>query len=169
MFLILFLLFKDYYNNSLNIMTSSYRLGDLVILSNLTDNEKNQLCLDHPTSIGYDYIKLNLRTILFSNDIENNIKHITEIVLNFIKNNFELFPENIEDSIVIHTRIGDVVAGINSFEIEKRPFDIPYLKSILKSTNFKIEFKLDPTKYENSIHYFKILNFYVLQKFYPFF
>ena len=114
-------------------MTSSYRLGDLVILSNLTDNEKNQLCLDHPTSIGYDYIKLNLRTILFSNDIENNIKHITEIVLNFIKNNFELFPENIEDSIVIHTRIGDVVAGINSFEIEKRPFDIPYLKSIVET------------------------------------
>jgi len=114
-------------------MTSSYRLGDLVILSNLTDNEKNQLCLEHPNSIGYDYIKLNLRTILFSNDIENNIKHITEIVLNFIKNNLELFPEDIEDSIVIHTRIGDVVAGINSFEIEKRPFDISYLKSIVET------------------------------------
>jgi hypothetical protein len=104
-----------------------------VILSNLTDNEKNQLCLEHPNSIGYDYIKLNLRTILFSNDIENNIKHITEIVLNFIKNNLELFPEDIEDSIVIHTRIGDVVAGINSFEIEKRPFDISYLKSIVET------------------------------------
>lgn len=87
--------------------------------------------MEHPKSFGYDYIKLNLQTILFSNDIENNIKHISEIVLNFIKNNPKLFPDDIENSIVIHTHIGDVVAGINSFEIEKRPFDIPFLKSLL--------------------------------------
>jgi hypothetical protein len=114
------------------IKTSSYRLGDLVILSNLTDHEKTQLCLEYPKSFGYDYIQLNLPTTIFTKNIENNIKHITEIVLNFIKNNPRLFPNDIEDSVVIHTRIGDVVAGANLHEIEKRPYDIAFLKSIFK-------------------------------------
>ena len=107
---------------------SSYRLGDLVILSNLTENEKNKLCLEHPNSFGNDYIKLNLPSTIFTDKIENNIKHITEIILNFIKNNSDLFPDDIEDSIVIHTRLGDAIAGEAFCEILKRPLNIDILK-----------------------------------------
>lgn len=112
---------------------SSYRLGDLVILSNLTDNEKNKLCLEHSNSFGSEYIKLNLPSTIFTDNIENNIKHISIMVLNFIENNSHLFPNDIEDSIVIHARLGDVLAGMNNFEIINRPLDINYLKSIITS------------------------------------
>jgi hypothetical protein len=113
-----------------NPILSSYRLGDLVILSNLTENEKNKLCLEHPNSFGDEYIKLNLPS---TNKIENNIKHITSIVINFINNNSDLFPSDIQDSIVIHIRLGDVLAGLNYFEITKRPLDIDLLESIINS------------------------------------
>jgi hypothetical protein len=112
---------------------SSYRLGDLVILSNLTDYEKNKLCLEHPNSFGCEYIKLDLPSTIFTDKIENNIKHISMIVLKFIENNSHLFPSDIEDSIVIHARLGDVLAGINSFEIIKRPLEINNLKSFVSS------------------------------------
>jgi hypothetical protein len=115
-----------------NPILSSYRLGDLVILSNLTEYEKDKLCLEHPNSFGDEYIKLNLPSTIFTNNIENNIKHITSIVTNFI-NNTHLFPSDIEDSIVIHIRLGDVLAGVNNFEIIKRPLDIDLLESIISS------------------------------------
>jgi len=78
-----------------NPILSSYRLGDLVILSNLTEYEKNKLCLEHPNSFGDEYIKLNLPSTIFTNKIENNIIHITSIVTNFINNNNGLFPHDI--------------------------------------------------------------------------
>jgi hypothetical protein len=113
-----------------NPILSSYRLGDLVILSNLTENEKNKLCLEHPNTFGDEYIKLNLPS---TNKIENNIKHITSIVINFINNNSDLFPSDIQDSIVIHIRLGDVLAGVNNCEITKRPLEIDLLESIISS------------------------------------
>ena len=116
-----------------NAILSSYRLGDLVILSNLTENEKDRLCLEHPNSFGDEYIKLNLPSTIFTNKIENNIKHITSIVINKINNNSHLYPSDIQDSIVIHIRLGDVLAGLNDFEICKRPLDIDYLQSIISS------------------------------------
>ena len=116
-----------------NPILSSYRLGDLVILSNLTENEKEKLCLEHPNSFGDEYIKLNLPTTVFTDKIENNIIHITSIVTNFINNNNDLFPSDIQDSIVIHLRLGDVLAGLNNFEISKRPLEIDFLQSIIDS------------------------------------
>jgi hypothetical protein len=116
-----------------NSILSSYRLGDLVILSNLTEYEKDNLSKEHPNSFGDEYIKLNLPSTIFTNKIENNIKHITSIITNFINNNNNLFPSDIEDSIVIHLRLGDVIAGLNNFEIVKRPFDIDLLQSIISS------------------------------------
>ena len=112
---------------------SSYRLGDLVVLSNLTEKEKNKILVNYPNSFGADYIKLNLPSTVFTDKIENNIKHITKIVLTFIENNPNLFPNDIEDSIVIHARLGDVVADIHDFDIAKRPLDINFLKSIVNS------------------------------------
>ena len=115
-----------------NPILSSYRLGDLVILSNLTEYEKEKLCLEHPNSFGDEYIKLNLPNTIFTNKIENKIKNITSIVSNFINNN-DLFPSDIEDSIVIHLRLGDVLAGLNNCETSKRPLDIDFLQSIIDS------------------------------------
>jgi hypothetical protein len=114
---------------------SSYRLGDLVILSNLTEYDKNKILINYPNSFGSDYIKLNLPSTVFTDKIENNIKHMSNIVLTFIQNNPNLFPDDIEDSIVIHARLGDVVAGNNDHEIVKRPLDIDFLKSIINSIN----------------------------------
>jgi hypothetical protein len=114
---------------------SSYRLGDLVILSNLTEYDKNKILINYPNSFGSDYIKLNLPSTVFTDKIENNIKHMTNIVLTFITNNPNLFPDDIEDSIVIHARLGDVVAGNCDHEIVKRPLDIDFLKSIIYSIN----------------------------------
>jgi hypothetical protein len=37
-------------------MISSYRLGDLVILNNLTQNEEMNILNDFPNSIGSKYI-----------------------------------------------------------------------------------------------------------------
>lgn len=55
-------------------MISSYRLGDLVILNNLNENEKNQLLTDFPHSFGSKYIQRKQGE-------RNNIDVITEIVL----------------------------------------------------------------------------------------
>ena len=38
-----------------NYMLSSYRLGDLVLLQ-LSEDEKNEILIEHPNSIGSDYI-----------------------------------------------------------------------------------------------------------------
>jgi hypothetical protein len=59
--------------------------------------------------------------------------------MNKINNYSHLFPSDIEDSIVIHVRLGDVLAGLNSFEIAKRPLDIDYLDNIISSVkqNYK--------------------------------
>lgn len=47
-------------------------------------------------------------------------------------------------------------------EIHVDPFEIiPYLKTILKTSNYRIYFKLDPTKYENSLNYFNILKLHL--------
>ena len=56
-------------------MISSYRLGDLVFL-NLTENEKNEILIECPNSIGSKYI-LEKR----NNNCCNNIDLITKIVI----------------------------------------------------------------------------------------
>jgi hypothetical protein len=58
-------------------MTSSYRLGDLVLL-NLNQNETKAILRDYPDSIGAKYInKIN-------NNSHNKIDIITQIVLEYI-------------------------------------------------------------------------------------
>ena len=68
-------------------MISSYRLGDLVLL-NLGENEKNEILIDHPNSIGSKYILEKKK-----NSSNNNIDIITEIVLEYIK---EISSNNIK-------------------------------------------------------------------------
>ena len=80
-------------------MISSYRLGDLVLLD-LNINEKYQLIIEHPNSIGAKFIieKIN-------NPYQNNIELITKIVLNFIKLTNDFYPKDISrHAICSHCR-----------------------------------------------------------------
>ena len=113
-------------------MISSYRLGDLVLLS-LKPNEITELLKDHPNSIGATFIKEKIR-----NKKSSDIDIITNIVLRNIKQNDAGLPKDISESTVIHLRLGDVVAGNTDHEKEKRPFDKNIIKKLLiNDTNKK--------------------------------
>jgi hypothetical protein len=103
-------------------MISSYRLGDLV-LHGLNENDKNKLMNDYPNSIGFEYA--------IDNYIVNDINKITNIVLNYINKYSNLLPEDIEESTVIHLRLGDVICGNEWHEKAKRPLSLDYLKKHL--------------------------------------
>ena len=107
-------------------MISSYRLGDLILL-NLQPHEQEELLKDHPDSFGSKYILEKKK-----NNNCDNIDIITKIVLEYIDQNMELLPKDISESIVIHLRLGDVVAGNALHEQAKRPLSIDYLKLLLK-------------------------------------
>jgi hypothetical protein len=110
-------------------MLSSYRLGDLVLLQ-LSDDEKNEILIEHPNSIGSDYI---IEKTL--NDGRDNIDIITNIVLKHIQKNMDLLPKDIEDSTIIHLRLGDVVRGNEWHEKIKRPIFSGYLQKIVPKSN----------------------------------
>ena len=106
-------------------MISSYRLGDLVILG-LSENEQNKILIEHPDSIGSKYILEKKK-----NNCYNNIDLITKIVMENIEQNLDLLPKDITKSILIHLRLGDVVAGNEWHEKIKRPLDVNYIKSLV--------------------------------------
>ena len=55
-----------------------------------------------------------------------------------IEQNLDLLPKNITDSTLIHLRLGDVVAGNEDHEQQKRPLGVDYIKSLLSNdTNQK--------------------------------
>ena len=113
-------------------MISSYRLGDLVLIS-LNEYEKNEILNDFPNSIASEFIIEKQK-----NQYLDNIDLITNIVLNYIEINQNILPHDIENSTVIHLRLGDVVCGNESHEKLKRPFNIDYLHSKLPNNNNKI-------------------------------
>ena len=111
-------------------MRSSYRLGDLVFL-NLEEHNKSKILFEYPNSIASRFIKENYNNI-------DNIDIITKIILNYIEEVSHLLPKDIEESTVIHLRLGDVIAGNRWHEIRKRPLQVNYLKSLIKNdTNSK--------------------------------
>ena len=103
-------------------MRSSYRLGDLVFL-NLEEHNKSKILFEYPNSIASRFIKEN----------NNNIDIITKIILNYIEEVSHLLPKDIEESTVIHLRLGDVIAGNKWHERQKRPLEINYLKSLIEN------------------------------------
>lgn len=105
-------------------MISYYRLGGLVLLS-LSPQEKEKLLKHHPNTIGSSYI-LNRSTK------ESKIALITRIVLKYAKAHWHLIPNDIGNSVVIHLRLGDVVAGTTEHETGKRPQHIEYLQQHLR-------------------------------------
>jgi len=115
-------------DTSIPIQLSSYRLGDL-IYANLTYGEAMKLSRENPDSIGKDYI-ITPKKILVS-----CIDTVISLVNKHTQKYLHLFPHDISESTVIHLRLGDVMAGNEWHEIEKRPFSIDYLKSIVPLTN----------------------------------
>jgi len=113
-------------------MLSSYRLGDL-FAGLLNDEEKYELLTEYPESIGSEFIK----QIGNKSDNKSDIVIITEIILEYIQQKLDLIPKDIEDSTVIHLRLGDVVGGNELHEKMKRPFEIDYIKSLLYNDNNK--------------------------------
>ena len=106
-------------------MISSYRLGDAVLVS-LVEEEINEMISDYPTSIGGKFLvekKINKNI--------DNIDLITNLVLEHIQQNIELLPKDIDNSTVLHLRLGDVVCGNNDHEIGKRPFHIDEIESFI--------------------------------------
>lgn len=112
---------------------SNYRLGDLIFIPGLFDSELlKKIINDYPNTFATKYImKCQNR------QEEDNLTIITNIVLEFIKNNKQLMPNDIENSTVIHLRLGDVIAGNTWHEKTKRPLDINDMKQSLENDNNK--------------------------------
>jgi hypothetical protein len=107
-------------------MISYYRLGDLVLL-HLSPEEERKLLDNHPNTIGSSYIHSREVNAAYV----NKIKLITDIVVEYSKANRHLLPTDINNSVVIHVRLGDVVAGTTHHESVKRPHSIQYLQEKL--------------------------------------
>lgn len=112
---------------------SNYRLGDLIYFPGLFDRDLLiKIINDYPNTFASKYI------ISQSNNLNDNLTVITNIVLDFIKKNKHLLPKDIEESTVIHLRLGDVIAGNTWHEKTKRPLDINDMKQLLlNDTNKK--------------------------------
>ena len=110
-------------------MISSYRLGDLFFFS-LTNCEQNEILTEQPHSFGSKYILNQTK----NQDIET----ITKIVINYIETNNHLLPIDVENSTVLHVRLGDVIGGNAWHDKLKRPIDVQYLKSIVPNNNIYI-------------------------------
>jgi hypothetical protein len=111
---------------------SNYRLGDLIFFPGLFDSKLlHKIINDYPDSFASKYI------IYQSIHNQDNLEVIMNIVLSFIKNNNNLFPNDINEATVIHLRLGDVIAGNTWHEKQKRPLDIDDMKILLENDNNK--------------------------------
>ena len=103
-----------------SLMNSNYRLGDMIIQG---ADIGLDIWTEHSNTIGSDYI--------LSHDKSNRIALATQIVLRHIKKYEHLFPHDIEDSAVIHLRLGDAVGGTHFYERRLRPFEPSWYQSII--------------------------------------
>ena len=110
-------------------MISSYRLGDLVLLQNLSIHEENEILRDHPLSIGAMFIRVK-RCGAYRP--RYNIDVITKLIEEYAQKHMDKLPSNIQESTVIHLRLGDVVAGNEWHEKLKRPLEIRELEKKLE-------------------------------------
>lgn len=98
-------------------MTSSYRIGDIVV-QGLNDSSLNSIILtEYPNTIGSDYI-------IGSKD---RFYLATQIAVYHIQKYMHLYPQDIRNSTVVHLRLGDSM-GNEFYEKRLRPLDIEYYK-----------------------------------------
>lgn len=121
---------------------SSYRLGDLVFLS-IEQDLMTDIILNKPKSIGAQYILAMQNPINWligkqykSQDYVNKrLEVIYDIIINYINKNKHFLPDDIENSTVIHLRLGDVIAGTSEHELTKIPLQSNEIKSLLDNYN----------------------------------
>jgi hypothetical protein len=101
-------------------MTSSYRIGDIIV-QGFNDSSLNSIILkENPNTIGSDYI-------LSQKNMNERFLCATRIVLNHIQKYLHLYPKDIQNSTVVHLRLGDSM-GDGFYEKRLRPLDIDYYK-----------------------------------------
>lgn len=119
-------------------MLSSYRLGDLVLLS-LTQTETEEMLTENPDTIGSEFILAKRHGHYRRTPIaeKNNVQIAALIVSDKLAaccgDNRPQLPEDIADSVVIHLRLGDVIAGSAWHELMKRPLAVDYIKTVLEN------------------------------------
>ncbi len=112
-----------------DIKLSSYRLGDLVLLR-LNEKEQNAILHDYPNTIASEFI-LETRKIKRLLNIYQKVELVTKIALKHIDKYKDLYPIDIENSTLVHLRLGDVISGTHSYEKIRRPLPIEYLKKVI--------------------------------------
>lgn len=110
-------------------MISSYRLGDLIFVG-LKGSDYDEILLNHPNSIGSKLI-LELRKDISKNNLNYRLKLIQDIIMNTIEEKMDCLPKDIEESTVIHLRLGDVIGGNQWHEKLKRPLAVDHIKSLV--------------------------------------
>ena len=108
-------------------MTSSYRLGDIIIQDVRDPSTNSEILNEHPHSIGSEYIlSMNKK-----NYLNERIGCVTQIILNHMERYSKLFPPDIGNSTVVHLRLGDAVAGNHFYERRLRPLDVSYYQLVI--------------------------------------
>ena len=108
-------------------MTSSYRLGDIIIQGVDDSTTKSEILNEHPQSIGSDYIlSMNKK-----NHLNERVQCVTQIILNHIEKYSKLFPSDIGNSTVVHLRLGDALGGNYFYERRLRPLDVSYYQLVI--------------------------------------
>lgn len=135
-------------------MLSYYRLGDLVI-QELSQDDKQKILINNPNTFGSNFI-----LEYYNNNYNNSkINIFSKIVLDNIDNYKDFYPDNIENSTLIHVRLGDVVSGNLLEHLIKRPFEVEYIKSLLKN-DFNNKYVMGKCffPYEESLNYEESIN-----------
>lgn len=121
---------------------SSYRLGDLVFLS-IEKDLMLDIITNKPNSIGAQYIiamqnppNFDIRRIYTREEIVNfRLNVIYKIIIDYINKNKHLLPDDIENSTVVHLRLGDVLVPELDHEKTKIPLQTHDIKLLLDNYN----------------------------------
>jgi len=138
------IVYVDNSDENKKIYFNIYRLGDLVIFNNVPLDHCNIILKDYPNSIASEFILEKIKNSINYNynnpskDIRNEtIKIISNIAMKYANENIHLLPEDINNSMVIHLRLGDVMGGKLWYEKERQPLDIDDLKKKINNNEIK--------------------------------
>ena len=128
-------------------MLSCYRLGDIIIQGYVNSKLNSDILLEHPNTICSDYILLPPQLKV------DRIGAATQIIFNHMEKYKHLLPSDIENSTVVHLRLGDAVGGQHFFERKLRPLDLSYYQLVIPSSKVYVIGKCHFGKGECSQNY----------------
>ena len=126
-------------------MLSCYRIGDIIIQGVNDPSLNSELLLEHPNTIGSDYI--------LSKNKNDSIGLATQIVMDHLQKYNHLFPEDIIDSTVVHLRLGDAVGGHYVYEKRIRPLVVSYYQLVIPDGKVYVIGKCHFGKGDSSTNY----------------